>query len=507
MYAAGRREERNAADGTFSPTEPMKPIREGLTFDDVLLAPRHSAVHPKDTDVRTRFARGIQLNIPLISAAMDTVTGARMAIAIAREGGLGVIHKNLAIDEQAAKVDRVKRSESGIVQNPYTLGPDRPISDARRLMETRGVSGVPVVDDGGHVLGIITNRDLLFETDSSRAIRDVMTAEALVTAPTGTTLESAEAIMARHKIEKLPIVDDEGRLQGLVTVKDILKRRRHPHASKDQRGRLLAAAAVGIAAETMDRAHALVAAGVDVLVVDTAHGHSESVLQMVERVREAFPDTRVVAGNVATAEGAQALVERGVDAVKVGIGPGSICTTRIIAGIGVPQLTAILDCARVCREADVPLIADGGIRYTGDIVKAIAAGADSVMMGSLFAGTEESPGETMLLEGRTFKVYRGMGSVGAMAEGSGDRYFQEQPVEGRKYVPEGIEGRVPYKGRLGETIFQMIGGLRQGMGYCGVPDLERLRSETEFIRVTMAGLIESHPHDVAITKEAPNYTR
>lgn len=485
----------------------MKPIRDGLTFDDVLLAPRYSAVHPKDTDVRTRFARGVEINIPLVSAAMDTVTGARMAIAMAREGGLGVIHKNQSIEDQAAEVDRVKRSESGIIQNPYTLHPDRPIRDARRLMETHGVSGIPVVDEEERVLGIITNRDLLFETDGGRPIRDVMTSEGLVTAPVGTTLDDAQAIMGRHKIEKLPIVDAKGRLKGLVTVKDILKRRRYPRASKDERGRLIAAAAIGIGAETMDRARALVEAGVDVLVVDTAHGHSESVLGTVERIRAGFPDTAVVAGNVATSEGARALVERGVDAVKVGIGPGSICTTRVIAGIGVPQLTAIMDCARVCREASVPVIADGGIRYTGDIVKALAAGADSVMMGSLFAGTEESPGETMLLEGRTFKVYRGMGSVGAMAEGSGDRYFQEQPVEGRKYVPEGIEGRVPYKGPVGETIFQMIGGLRQGMGYCGVPDLGALRTETEFIRVTMAGLIESHPHDVAITKEAPNYTR
>ena len=485
----------------------MKPIREGLTFDDVLLAPRFSAVHPKDTDVSTRFARGVSLNIPLVSAAMDTVTGARMAIAMAREGGVGVIHKNLPIEEHAAEVDRVKRSESGMIQKPYTLGPDRPIRDARRLMETRGVSGVPVVEDGGRLLGIITNRDLLFETDGSRSIREVMTGETLVTAPAGTTLEDAEAIMGRHKIEKLPIVDENGRLRGLLTVKDILKRRRFPRASKDERGRLIAAAAIGIGSETLDRARALVDAGVDVLVLDTAHGPSESVLKTLERIREAFSETRVVAGNVATAEGARALIERGVDAVKVGIGPGSICTTRIIAGIGVPQLTAIMDCAAVCRETGVPLIADGGIRYTGDIVKAIAAGADSVMMGSLFAGTEESPGETMLLEGRTFKVYRGMGSVGAMAEGSGDRYFQEQPVDGRKFVPEGIEGRVPYKGRVGETVFQMIGGLRQGMGYCGVANLEALRTETEFIRVTVAGLIESHPHDITITKEAPNYTR
>ena len=485
----------------------MKPIREGLTFDDVLLAPRYSAVHPRDTDIRTRFARGVELNIPFVSAAMDTVTGARMAIAMAREGGLGVLHKNLSIEQQAAKVDRVKRSESGMIQKPYTLGPDRPIRDARRLMETHGVSGVPIVEENGRILGIITNRDLLFESDGSRPIREVMTSERLVTAPAGTTLDAAEAIMGRHKIEKLPIVDAQGRLEGLVTVKDILKRRRHPRASKDDRGRLIAAAAVGTAEETMDRARALADAGVDVLVVDTAHGHSEGVLRTVERIRAAFPDTRVVAGNVATAEGARALVERGVDAVKVGIGPGSICTTRVIAGIGVPQLTAIMDCARICRDAGVPLIADGGIRYTGDVVKAIAAGADSVMMGSLFAGTEESPGDTMLLEGRTFKVYRGMGSVDAMAEGSGDRYFQEEPVEGRKFVPEGIEGRVPYKGPVGETIFQMIGGLRQGMGYCGVSDLEALRTDTEFIRLTMAGLIESHPHDVTITKEAPNYRR
>ena len=485
----------------------MKPIRDGLTFDDVLLAPRYSAVHPRDTDIRTRFARGVALNIPLVSAAMDTVTGARMAIAMAREGGVGVLHKNLSIEQQAAKVDRVKRSESGMIQKPYTLGPDRPIREARRLMETRGVSGVPILEEDGRVLGIITHRDLLFENDGERPIREAMTAETLVTAPAGTTLEAAEAIMARHKIEKLPIVDEEGRLEGLVTVKDILKRRRFPRASKDERGRLIAAAAIGTAEETMDRARSLVDAGVDVLVVDTAHGHSQGVLKTVERIRASFPDTRVVAGNVATAEGAKALIERGVDGVKVGIGPGSICTTRVIAGIGVPQLTAIMDCSAPCREADVPLVADGGIRYTGDIVKAIAAGADAVMMGSLFAGTEESPGETMLLEGRTFKVYRGMGSVGAMAEGSGDRYFQEEPVEGRKFVPEGIEGRVPYKGPVGETIFQMIGGLRQGMGYCGVPDLDALHRETEFLRVTMAGLIESHPHDVTITKEAPNYTR
>lgn len=486
----------------------MKPIREGLTFDDVLLVPRHSAVHPREVDISTRFTRGIVINVPLVSAAMDTVTGARMAIALAREGGIGVLHKNLTIEEQADRVDRVKRSESGLIQSPVTLGPDRPIGEARRLMTRYGISGVPVVEDGGRLLGIITNRDLLFETDPRRSVREVMTGEeALVTAPAGTTLEQAERLMGEHKIEKLPIVDPEHRLKGLITVRDILKRRQFPRASKDDQGRLRVAAAVGTSKETLDRADNLVEAGVDVLVVDTAHGHSKGVLETVATLRERHPGVQLAAGNVATAEGTRALVERGVDAVKVGMGPGSICTTRVIAGIGVPQLTAILDCAEVCAEADVPLIADGGVRYTGDIVKALAAGASSVMMGSLFAGTEESPGETMLLEGRTFKVYRGMGSVAAMAEGSGDRYFQEQPVDEKKFVPEGIEGRIPYKGRVSETIFQMVGGLRQGMGYCGAADLEALRRDTEFVRVTMAGLLEGHPHDVTITREAPNYTR
>ncbi len=486
----------------------MKPIREGLTFDDVLLVPRHSAVHPRDVDISTRFTRGIPLKVPLVSAAMDTVTGARMAIALAREGGIGVLHKNLTVEEQADRVDRVKRSESGLIQSPVTLGPDRPIGEARRLMNRYGISGVPVVEDGGRLLGIITNRDLLFETDPRRIVREVMTAdEGLVTAPLGTTLEQAERLMGENKIEKLPIIDEEHRLKGLITVRDILKRRQFPRASKDEQGRLRVAAAVGTSKETLDRADALVEAGVDVLVVDTAHGHSAGVLQTVAALRERHPDVQLAAGNVATAEGTRALVERGVDAVKVGIGPGSICTTRVIAGIGMPQLTAILECGEVCVEADVPLIADGGVRYTGDIVKALAAGASSVMMGSLFAGTEESPGETMSLEGRTFKVYRGMGSVAAMAEGSGDRYFQEQPVDEKKFVPEGIEGRVPYKGPVSETIFQMVGGLRQGMGYCGTGDLEALRRDTEFVRVTMAGLLEGHPHDVTITKEAPNYTR
>jgi IMP dehydrogenase len=486
----------------------MKPIREGLTFDDVLLVPRFSAVHPRDVDVSTRFTRGITLNVPIVSAAMDTVTGARMAIALARAGGIGVLHKNLTIDEQAEKVDRVKRSESGLIQTPVTLGPDRPIGEARRLMTRYGISGVPVVEVGGRLLGIITNRDLLFETDPRRIVREVMTAdEDLITAPAGTTLEQAERLMGEHKIEKLPIVDEDHRLEGLITVRDILKRRQFPLASKDEKGRLRVAAAVGTSKETLDRADQLVQAGVDVLVVDTAHGHSQGVLETLAAVRQRHPGVQLAAGNVATAVGTRALIERGVDAVKVGMGPGSICTTRIIAGIGVPQLTAILECTEVGREAGVPVIADGGIRYTGDIVKALAAGASTVMMGSLFAGTEESPGETMLLEGRTFKVYRGMGSVAAMSEGSGDRYFQEQPVDEKKFVPEGIEGRVPYKGLVSETIFQMVGGLRQGMGYCGAADLAALARDTEFVRVTMAGLLEGHPHDVAITKEAPNYTR
>ncbi len=486
----------------------MKPIRQGLTFDDVLLVPGHSAVHPRDVDITTRFTRGIELNTPLVSAAMDTVTGARMAVAIAREGGIGVLHKNLSIDTQAAKIDRVKRSESGLIQNPVTLEPERPIAEARQLMDQFGISGVPIVRQDGRLLGIVTNRDLRFEQDSRRLARDVMTGDdRLVTAPVGTTLEQAERIMGEHKIEKLPIVDDEGRLEGLITVRDILKRRQFPNASKDDRGRLRVAAAIGTSGETMDRATALVEAGVDVLMIDTAHGHSAGVLETVSGVRERFPDVQLAAGNVATTSGARDLIERGVDAVKVGIGPGSICTTRLIAGIGVPQLTAVLDCVEACAAADVPLIADGGVRYTGDIVKALAAGASSVMMGSLFAGTEESPGETILFEGRTFKSYRGMGSVAAMAEGSGDRYFQEQQVDETKYVPEGIEGRIPYRGPISETIFQMVGGLRQGMGYCGVGDLAGLRENTEFIQVTLAGQIEGHPHDITITKEAPNYSR
>jgi IMP dehydrogenase len=487
----------------------MRSFREGLTFDDILIVPRRSAVHPQDADVRTRFARGLDLNLPIVSAAMDTVTGARMAIAMARQGGIGVVHRNLPIEAQAEEVDRVKRSESGLVQSPVTIGPDRPLGEAREIMERISISGVPVVETKGLLVGILTKRDLLFERDMRRHVREVMTPlDRLVTAPVGTKPAEAEAIMVRHKIEKLPIVDGEGRLRGLVTVRDIVKRRQFPDASKDEKGRLRVAAAVGTTADTPARADALVSAGVDVLVVDTAHGHAESVLKTVELVRERHPGTQLVSGNVGTRAGAEDLIARGVDGVKVGIGPGSICTTRVVAGIGVPQFTAVLDCAEACGKADVPLIADGGIRYSGDIVKALAAGADCVMIGSLLAGTEESPGETVLLEGRSYKVYRGMGSVGAMTEGSGDRYFQEiQPEEKRKFVPEGIEGRVPYKGPVADTVFQLVGGLRQGMGYCGVANLAELKRDTEFLTITMAGLIEGHPHDVTITREAPNYSR
>jgi IMP dehydrogenase len=482
-------------------------IRDALTFDDVSLVPRRSDVHPRDTDVRTLFARGIPLEIPLASAAMDTVTGASMAIALAREGGIGVLHKNLTIEQQAEKVGRVKRSESGLIQNPVTLPPGSRLRDALRLMAEFRVSGVPVVGPDRRLRGIVTNRDLMFEEDLDRPVEDVMTSEGLVTAPEGTTLEAAERILHRHRIEKLPVVAADGTLRGLITVKDITKKRQFPNAAKDDHGRLRVAAAVGTTDESFERARALVEAGVDVLVVDTAHGHAERVLRTVERMRGTFPGTPLVAGNVSTAGGARDLVERGVDGVKVGQGPGSICTTRVIAGIGVPQVTAILDCARVANEAGVPVIADGGVRHTGDIVKALAAGASTVMMGGMFAGTEEAPGETVLLEGRSFKVYRGMGSLGAMSEGSSDRYFQEEAVADRKFVPEGIEGRVPYKGPVRDSVFQMVGGLRQGMGYCGCRTLEELRTLTEFVRVTVVGLAESHPHDVIITREAPNYSR
>jgi IMP dehydrogenase len=483
--------------GTFRPTV-------ALTFDDVLLVPRHATVHPRSVDVRSRFTRGISLNIPLVAAAMDTVTEADMAMAIAREGGIGVIHKNMPIDRQAAEVDRVKRSESGMILNPITLGPDRPLREAHQLMARFKISGVPIVDGAGKLIGIITNRDLQFERQLDRPIREAMTKDNLVTAPVGTTLEEAERILGKHRIEKLPVVDQKGVLKGLITVKDIFKRRQHPDANKDQHGRLRVAAAVGGTAEAKPRAKALIDAGCDVLVVDSAHGHSQGVLDTVALLREAFPEAQLVAGNIATTAGAKALVERGVDAVKVGVGPGSICTTRVVTGVGVPQITAILDA--VAGAGDVPVIADGGIKYSGDVVKALAAGASSVMMGSMLAGTEESPGESFLLEGRRFKVIRGMGSLGAMEEGSADRYFQEGEVSPSKLVPEGIEGRVPYRGPVSDVIFQMVGGLRSGMGYCGVCDVQALRTETEFLQVTSAGLRESHPHDVVITREAPNYS-
>ncbi len=483
--------------GTFRQTQ-------ALTFDDVLLVPRHSAVHPRNVDIKSRFTRDIPLNVPLVAAAMDTVTEAEMAMAIARAGGIGVIHKNMPIDRQAAEVDRVKRSESGMILKPITLGPDRPLREAAQLMARFRISGVPIVDAAGKLVGIITNRDLQFERALDRPIRDAMTKDHLVTAPMGTTLDEAEKILGAHRIEKLPVVDEQGVLRGLITIKDIFKRRQHPSANKDQHGRLRVAAAVGATPEAITRAKALLDAGCDVIVVDSAHGHSQGVLDTVECLRNKYPEAQLVGGNVASEEGARALVDRGVDAVKVGVGPGSICTTRVVTGVGVPQITAIVDAVRGAGE--IPVIADGGIKYSGDVVKALAAGAESVMMGSMLAGTEESPGESFLLEGRRFKVIRGMGSLSAMEEGSADRYFQEGEVSPSKLVPEGIEGRVPYRGPVADVLFQMIGGLRSGMGYCGVATVAQLRTDTEFIRITSAGLRESHPHDVVITREAPNYS-
>lgn len=475
-----------------------------LTFDDVLLAPRHSLVHPKDVATASWFTRRIPLQIPFISAAMDTVTEAEMAIAMARAGGIGVIHKNMTVERQAAEVDRVKRSESGMILNPITLGPDRPLREAAQLMSRFRISGVPIVDGQGRLIGIVTNRDLQFERNLDQPIAEAMTKDKLVTAPVGTGLDAAERILARHRIEKLPVVDAAGVLKGLITVKDIFKRKQHPNSNKDQHGRLRVAAAVGGSPAAVDRARALLDAGVDALVVDSAHGHSEGVLQTVDALRQKFPDTQIVAGNVATEEGARELVRRGVDAVKVGVGPGSICTTRVVTGVGMPQITAVLDGVR--GAGDVPVIADGGVKYSGDAVKALAAGAASVMMGAMLAGTEESPGESVLAEGRRYKMIRGMGSMSAMQDGSADRYFQEGEMAPSKFVPEGIEGRVPYKGPVGDVLFQMVGGLRSGMGYCGVGDIEALRTQVEFVQITTAGLRESHPHDVTITREAPNYS-
>ncbi|QGG46884.1 IMP dehydrogenase [Heliorestis convoluta] len=478
-------------------------ISEGLTFDDVLLIPSKSEILPREVTVVTQLTRRIRLNIPIMSAGMDTVTDSRMAIAMAREGGIGVIHKNMTIEQQAHEVDRVKRSEHGIITDPIFLSRQQKIEDALAIMERYHISGVPIADKAGKLVGIITNRDLRFETDFSRSINDVMTQENLITAPVGTSLEEAKEILRKHKVEKLPLVDDEGHLRGLVTIKDIEKARQYPNSTKDDRGRLCACAAVGVTADTLDRVQALVQSGVDAIVVDTAHGHSRGVLNMVEKIKSLYPQVDIIAGNVATYEGTKDLIEAGADCVKVGIGPGSICTTRVVAGIGVPQITAVYESARAAREKGIPIIADGGIKFSGDITKALAAGANVVMLGSLLAGTEESPGDIEIYQGRSFKVYRGMGSLGAMKEGSKDRYFQENE---KKLVPEGIEGRVPYKGPVSDTLFQMIGGLRAGMGYCGCRDLEELMTKTKFIRITAAGLRESHPHDVTITKEAPNYS-
>lgn len=475
---------------------------QGLTFDDVLLIPAMSEVLPREIDITTTLARDIKLNVPLISAGMDTVTEARMAIAMAREGGCGVLHKNMSIDEQARNVDRVKRSEHGVITDPVSLGPDDVVTRALELMAHYHISGVPIIDDTGRLVGILTNRDLRFESNFEQPIRNVMTAEGLVTAPVGTNLEEAKLILGRHKIEKLPLVDEDFKLRGLITLKDIEKARQYPNAAKDRHGRLLAAAAIGVTSDLLSRVEALLAAGVDLVVLDTAHGHSRGVLDATRRLREAFPELVLISGNVATAEGTEALIDAGADAVKVGIGPASICTTRVVAGIGVPQVTAIWECARAAAKRGIPVIADGGVRYSGDIVKALGAGAHTVMIGSLFAGTEESPGEMEIYQGRSYKVYRGMGSLSAMRAGSADRYFQ---AEVKKFVPEGIEGRVPYRGPLSETVYQLVGGLRQGMGYCGVGTIDQLRTDTRFVRITNAGLRESHPHDVAITKEAPNY--
>ncbi|WP_309123204.1 IMP dehydrogenase [Paenibacillus sp.] len=477
--------------------------KEGLTFDDVLLVPRRSDVLPREADVSTKLGPNLQLNIPLLSAGMDTVTESKLAVAIAREGGIGIIHKNMSVAQQAEEVDRVKRSESGVITNPFSLTPDHHVYDAEELMGKFRISGVPIVDESNKLVGILTNRDLRFVHDYSIKIREVMTRENLVTAPVGTTLQEAEGILQKHKIEKLPLVDDAYQLKGLITIKDIEKAIQFPHAAKDAQGRLVVGAAVGISKDTFERAAALVEAEVDVLVVDSAHGAHVNIIETVRKLRQAYPKLLIIAGNVATAEATRELIEAGASVVKVGIGPGSICTTRIIAGIGVPQVTAIYDCANAAREYNVPIIADGGIKYSGDVTKAIAAGASAVMIGSLFAGTEESPGESEIFQGRRFKVYRGMGSIGAMKEGSKDRYFQENES---KLVPEGIEGRVPYKGPLKDTIHQLVGGLRSGMGYCGTKTIDELRLDTQFVRITGAGLRESHPHDVQITKEAPNYS-
>ncbi len=479
-------------------------IREGLTFDDVLLAPAASEVLPREVELETRLTRELNLSIPLVSAAMDTVTEHATAICMAQHGGIGIIHKNLSVAEQAAEVDKVKRSESGMIVDPITMEPDQPIHEALAVMARYRISGVPITRDGKAV-GILTNRDLRFVKDTSQPIRNVMTSEGLVTVRPGTTLERAKELLHEHRIEKLLVVDGAGNLRGLITIKDIEKSERFPNAAKDELGRLRCGAAVGVGADSEERVEALVRVGVDVIVVDTAHGHAKAVLERVAELRRQYPELPVIGGNVATGEGTEALIKAGVSAVKVGVGPGSICTTRVVAGVGVPQFTAVLDAVEVASRFDVPVISDGGIKYSGDLVKALAAGASTVMIGSLFAGTDEAPGEVILYQGRSYKVYRGMGSLGAMARGSRDRYFQADEEDASKLVPEGIEGRVPYRGSLSNSLHQLLGGLRSGMGYCGAANLAELRSRARFLRISMAGLQESHVHDVIITKEAPNY--
>lgn len=478
-------------------------LKEGLTFDDVLLIPAKSDVTPNMINLGTRLAGNVMLKTPVMTAAMDTVTEAKMAIAIAREGGIGIIHKNMTIEQQADEVDKVKRSENGVIVNPFSLTADRFVYDADELMGKYKISGVPIVDEKGKLVGIITNRDMRFITDYDTRIDDVMTKKNLITAPIGTTLEQAQEILRSHKIEKLPLVDENGYLKGLITIKDIEKAIQYPNSARDKSGRLLCGAAIGVTKDVVDRARALVDAQVDVLVLDSAHGHSKNIMECLKKVKAEFPHIPVIAGNVATAEAAEDLIAAGANCIKVGIGPGSICTTRVVAGIGVPQITAVYDVAKVAQKYDIPVIADGGIKYSGDIVKALAAGASVVMLGSLLAGCEEAPGDTEIFQGRSFKVYRGMGSLGAMACGSKDRYFQE---DAKKLVPEGVEGRVPYKGPVSDTIFQLVGGIRSGMGYCGCVDIPTLHEKSQFVRITGAGLKESHPHDIYITKEAPNYS-
>jgi IMP dehydrogenase len=477
----------------------------GLTFDDVLIIPRYSEVLPKTVNTATRLTRNITMNIPLVSAAMDTVTEYRLAIAIAREGGVGIIHKNMPAEEQAKHIDMVKRSESGMIMDPITLRADQPVAAALDLMESYKISGIPIVDDDHRLAGIITNRDLRFESNFQQPIANLMTAKNLITAKSGTTLKEAEQILQKHRIEKLLIVDDEERLSGLITVKDIQKKKKYPNASKDKHGRLLVGAAIGVGEADIERAAKLVKAGTDVIVIDTAHGHSQGVIEAVKHFKQHFPDTDLIAGNVATAAATRDLIKAGADCVKVGIGPGSICTTRVVAGVGLPQITAIMECAEEAHKANIPIIADGGVKYSGDVAKALVAGADAIMLGSVFAGTEESPGETILYDGRRYKSIRGMGSLGAMNRGSADRYFQGDVQDEKKFVPEGVEGRVPYRGPMADTVFQMVGGLKSSMGYAGAATIEVMQNDVQFIKITTAGLKESHPHDITITKESPNY--